>query len=68
MAAIDICKGALGAGNVIACASTDVKLQRCKEAGADTLLNYSGGAAALKTLLKENGLYVVVVVSGVWCG
>ena len=53
MAAIDISK-ALGA-EVIACASTDAKLDKCRQAGADQLINYSNGN--FKSQLKEEGLY-----------
>jgi len=53
MAAIDLGK-ALGC-TVIACASTQAKLEACKAAGADVLINYTKGS--LKTLLKEAGVY-----------
>ena len=53
MAAIDIGK-AIGA-NVIACASTENKLEACKRAGADELINYEGGD--FKALLKDSGYY-----------
>eukprot|EP00958_Prasinococcus_capsulatus_P007393 scaffold693_cov399-Prasinococcus_capsulatus_cf.AAC.19 len=40
---------------VIAAASTDDKLQVCKELGADDLVNYSSGPSRLKKRLKELG-------------
>ena len=49
LAAVELAK-AMGA-KVIACASTDEKLQVCKAAGADELLNY--GQTDLKTELKQ---------------
>ena len=55
MAAIDIGK-AMGA-TVVACASTDEKLNACRAAGADVLINYSGGAKALKQALKAADVY-----------
>lgn len=58
MSAIDLGK-ALGC-RVVACASTQKKLQFCADAGADVLINYNkrtNGGKDLKTLLKEAGVY-----------
>mmetsp|Transcript_8089 Transcript_8089/g.9745 ORF Transcript_8089/g.9745 Transcript_8089/m.9745 type:complete len:347 (-) Transcript_8089:571-1611(-) len=53
MSAIDIGK-ALGC-KVVACASTQEKLDACKAAGADVVINYTSGP--FKSLLKEAGVY-----------
>lgn len=58
MTAIDLGK-ALNC-KVIAVASTDEKLEECKKAGADILINYNkstNGGKDLKTLLKEFKVY-----------
>ena len=59
MAVIQVGK-ALGA-RVIACASTDEKLAKCKEFGADHLVNYSNDdiKSALKSLTDGRGVDVV---------
>ena len=59
MAVIQVGK-ALGA-RVIACASTDEKLAKCKEFGADHFVNYSNDdiKIALKTLTDGRGVDVV---------
>ena len=53
LAAIEIGK-AMGA-KVIACASTDDKLQVCKDHGADELINYgsNGGDVDLKQMIRD---------------
>jgi NADPH2:quinone reductase len=59
IAAIEIAK-AFGA-RVIAAASTDEKLQVCKDAGADELINYSDGVLKekVKDLTDQNGADVI---------
>ena len=52
LAAVELGK-AMGA-HVIACASTDEKLQICRKHGADEVLNYSGDID-LKKAIKEFG-------------
>lgn len=60
MAAIDIAQ-AMGC-NVVACASTPAKLEACRQAGANVLINYSGGAKKFKKALKDSGVYGCVDV------
>jgi NADPH2:quinone reductase len=56
LAAIDLAK-ALGA-KVVACASTAAKLEVCKTAGADELVNYEeGGADQFLATLRSRKLY-----------
>jgi len=56
MAAIDIGK-AVGA-KVVACASTQAKLDACAAAGADVLINYvTDGGGDFKAALKKHGVY-----------
>ena len=56
MSAVDLGK-ALGC-KVVACASNDEKLEECRKAGADVLVNYvSGGGGDFKEALKEAGVY-----------
>ena len=56
LAAIDLAK-AFGA-RVVACASTAEKLEACKAAGADDLVNYeNGGTDGFLQTLRDTGLY-----------
>ena len=51
LAAIDLAKG-LGA-NVVACASTDAKLDAARAAGADATIAYEDAGVDLKTAIRE---------------
>ena len=56
MAALDLSK-ALGA-KCVACCSTNEKLEYCRRAGADILINYAtAGGGNFKTALKDAGVY-----------